>query len=215
LRCFVARGLGAELGVHEQFDAAPGQQNFIFVELHVIAHVDVEQVVAGEAGGDQGRSPRRILVESRVFDLQLEQVVAGGGSLVDAEVVLPENVQQAHAHEPVVGAPIGAAAHAHGRHAWDVAAIGGEGGAHEIVLAVDAENAGRQRHEIPLPGDLGAAEDGVALGVDGLDEIGTGAAGRESRAAENAGRLPEDEVVVVGVVDLGVEAEIALEPLQP
>src|SRR5262245_63862272 len=37
LRCFVARGFGAELGVHEQFDAAPGQQNFILVELHVIA----------------------------------------------------------------------------------------------------------------------------------------------------------------------------------
>ena len=215
MRCFVARGLGAELGVHEKFDAAPGHQNFILVELHVIAHVDVEQVVAGEAGGDQGRSPRRISVVPRVFDLQLEQVVAGGGSLVDREVLLPEDVQQAHAHEPVVGAPIGAAAHAHRRHARDVAAIGGEGRAHEVVLAVDAEHAGRQRHEIPLPGHLGAAEDGVALGIDGLDEFGTGAAGREGGAAEDAGRLPEDEVVVVGVVELGVEAEVALEPLQP
>src|SRR6516162_10133243 len=77
------------------------------------------------------------------------------------------------------------------------------------------KNAGRQRHKIPLPGDLGAAEDRVALGIDGLDEVGTGAAGRKRRAAEDAGRLPEDEVVVVSVVDLGVETEIALEPLQP
>src|SRR5215472_2672294 len=162
-------------------------------------------------------SSRLSPVVARVFDLQLEQVVAGGGSLVDAEVVLPEHVQQAHAREPVVGAPIGAAADAHGRHAWHVAAIGGEGGAHEVVLAVDAENASRQRHEIPLPGDLGAAEDRVALGIDGLDELGVDAvaAGRKRGAAEDAGRLPEDEVVVVGVVDLGVEAEIALEPLQP
>src|SRR5262249_29566971 len=112
----------------------------------------------------------------------------------------------------VVGAPIGAAAYAHGRHAWDVAAIGGEGGADEVVLAIDAENAGRQRHQIPLPGNLGAAEDRVALGIDGLDELGIDAvpAGREGGAAEDARRLPEDEVVVVGVVDLGVEAEIAL-----
>src|SRR5262249_59896944 len=78
----------------EQFDAAPGHQNFILVELHGIAHVDVEQVVAGEAGGDQGRSPRRISVVSRVLDLHLEQVVAGGGSVVHAEVALPEGVQQ-------------------------------------------------------------------------------------------------------------------------
>src|SRR6516162_320189 len=98
-----------------------------------------------------------------------------------------------------------------------VAAIGGEGGAHEVVLAVDAENAGRQRHKIPLPGDLGAAEDGIALGIERLDEGGIDAvaAGREGGAAEDSRRLPEDEVVVVGVVDLGVEAEISLEPLQP
>jgi hypothetical protein len=54
------------------------------------------------------------------------------------------------------------------------------------------------------------------LGIDGLDEGGvdTVAAGRKRIAAENAGRLPENEVVVVGVIDLGVEAEIALETTQ-
>src|SRR5262249_57994013 len=76
--------------------------------------------------------------------------------------------------------------------------------------------AGRHRYEIPLPGDFAAAEDGVALGIDGLDECGVDAvaAGRKRVAAENAGRLPENEVIVIGVINLGVEAEIALETPQ-
>ena len=40
------------------------------------------------------------------------------------------------------------------------------------------------------------------------------AAGGELLAAENAGRLLEDEVVVAGVVGLAVEAEVALGPLE-
>ena len=66
-----------------------------------------------------------------------------------------------------------------------------------------------------MPGHLAAAEDGVALAIDRLDELGAGAAGRELSAAQNAGRLPEDEVVVLGVVDLGVEAERAVDALEP
>ena len=37
----------------------------------------------------------------------------------------------------------------------------------------------------------------------------------EILAAQNAGRLPEDEVVVLRVVDLGVEAERAVDALEP
>ena len=96
----------------------------------------------------------------------------------------------------------------------NVAAVG-EGCAHEIVLAVDAEDACRHREHVPLPGHLAAAEDGVALAIDRLDELGAGAAGRELGAAQNAGCLPEDEVVVLGVVDLGVEAERAVDALEP
>jgi hypothetical protein len=57
-------------------------------------------------------------------------------------------------------------------------------------------------------------EDRVALGIDCLDEGGLGAAGRKRRAAEDAGCLPEDEVVVVGVIDFAVEAEVAVPPLE-
>ena len=69
--------------------------------------------------------------------------------------------------------------------------------------------------QVPLPRHLAAAEDSVALGIDGLDELGAGAAGREILAAQNAGRLPEDEVVVLGVVGLGVEAERTVVRLRP
>ena len=213
---FLGGRLGAELGVHEKFDAAPGLKNFVLVELHGIAHVDVEQVLADEPGRDEGRAPGRVSPIFGVLDSHPEQVVAGGGRVVDAEVALPEGVQEAHAHEPVVGAPVGAAAEPHRRHARDIAAVG-KSRAHEVVLAVDAENAGRHGDQIPLPGELGAAEDGVALGIDGLDESGIDAvaAGRKRRAAEDAGRLAKDEVVVIGVIGLGVEAEIALDALQP
>jgi hypothetical protein len=40
------RRLGPELGVHEEFDAAPRQQDLVLVELDRVAHVDIEQVVA-------------------------------------------------------------------------------------------------------------------------------------------------------------------------
>jgi len=149
-----------------------------------------------------------------VFDLQLQQVVAGGRRVVDAEVALAEGVQEEHAHEPVVIAPIGAAAQPHRRHARNVAAVGGEGRAHEVILAVHAENAGRHRHQVPLPGDFAAAEDRVALGIDGLNELGARAAGRKRRVAEDPGRLPKDEVVVVSVIDFAIEAEVAVRPLQ-
>ena len=183
------------------------------MELHGVAHIDVEQVVADQAGRDLGGAPRRISPVLLVADLHLEQVVAGGRRVVDAKVALAERVQQAHAHEPVVVAPIGAAADAHWRHARDVAAVG-ERGAHEVVLAVDAEDSGRHREQVPLPGHLAAAEDGVALGIDGLDELGAGSATGEILAAQNAGGLPEDEVVVFRIVDLGVEAERAVGALE-
>src|SRR5207248_7779785 len=41
-RRFVGRRLGAELGIHENLDAAPGHQDFVLVELHRIAHVDIQ-----------------------------------------------------------------------------------------------------------------------------------------------------------------------------
>ena len=113
----VDRRHAAELGVHEELDAAPRHQDFVLVELHGVAHIDVEQVVADEAGRDLGRAPRRISPVLLVADLHLEQVVAGRRRVVLAEVALPERVQQAHAHEPVVVAPIGAAAEPHWRHA--------------------------------------------------------------------------------------------------
>jgi hypothetical protein len=103
------------------------------VELHGVAHVDVEQVIADQPGRDLGRSPWRTPPVLLVADLHLEQVVAGGGGVVDAEVALPEGVQQAHAHEPVVVAPIGSAAQPHRRHARDIAAVG-EGCAHEVIF---------------------------------------------------------------------------------
>ena len=67
-----------------------------------------------------------------------------------------------------------------------------------------------------MPGDLAAAEDRVALGIDGLDELGVDpvAAGRELDTAQDAGGLPEDEVVVIGVIDLAVETERAIEALE-
>jgi hypothetical protein len=78
------------------------------------------------------------------------------------------------------------------------------------------KKAARHRHEVPLPGDLAAAEDRVALGIDGLDELGVDpvAARREFGAAQDVGGLPEDEIVVVGVIDLAVETERAVEPLE-
>src|SRR4051794_5923131 len=59
-----------------------------------------------------------------------------------------------------------------------------------------------------------AAEDGVALRIDGLQEFGADAAGREIRAAGDAGELPEDEVAVAGIERLGVETKTSLRPLE-
>ena len=183
------------------------------MELDVVADIDVEQVVADQAGGDLSRSPGAVLVILLLADLHLEQVVAGGRRLVERKVALPEGMDQAHAHEPVVVAPVGAAADSHRRDARDVAAVR-EGGAHEVVLAVDAKDARRQWHQVPLPGDFAAAEDGVAPRIDGLQEFGADAAGREIRAAGDAGELPEDEVVVAGIERLGVETKTSLRPLE-
>ena len=54
----VDRRHAAEFGVHEELDAAPRHQDFVLVELHGVAHIDVEQVVADQAGRDLGRAPR-------------------------------------------------------------------------------------------------------------------------------------------------------------
>ena len=183
------------------------------MELDVVAHVDVEQVVADKSGDDLGRPPRRVPEELAVADFHLEQIVAGGRRLVERKIALPEGVQEAHADEPVVVAPIGAAAQPHGRNARHAAAVV-EGGADEIVLAVDAEDAGRQRYEIPLPGDLAAAEGRVALRIERLNELGLHAAGRECLAAEDPGRLLEDEVLEPGVIGSGVEAERSVDALE-
>ena len=53
-------------------------------------------------------------------------------------------------------------------------------------------------------------------GIDGLDEFGVDpvAAGREFRAAQDAGGLPKNEVAVVGVIDFAVETERAIEALE-
>src|SRR4029077_14993134 len=84
-----------------------------------------------------------------------------------------------------------------------------------VVLAVDAEYAAAGRCHIPLPGDLGTAEDGVALGIHGLQKAGAAvAAGGEILAAFDAGELPEDEVVVAGVIGLAVEPEFSVHPLE-
>ena len=61
--------------------------------------------------------------------------------------------------------------------------------------------------DVPLPGQLGTAEDRIALGDQGLQQLGSDAAGRELLVAENAGRLLKDEVVVARVIGLAVEAE--------
>jgi len=81
-------------------------------------------------------------------------------------------------------------------------------------LAVDAENAGPQRDHVPLPSQLGAAKDRIALRDEGLQQVGSGAAGGEVRVAEIAGRLLEDEVVVAGVIGLAVETEFSLGALE-
>ena len=74
---------------------------------------------------------------------------------------------------------------AHRRHARDVAAVG-EGRAHGVVLAVDAENAAASGPR-PTARPLGAAKDRIALGIDGLQEAGPAvAAGGEILAAFDA-----------------------------
>ena len=152
------------------------------MELHGVAHIDVEQVVADEAGRDLGRAPRRISPVLLVADLHLEQVVAGGGRVVQAEVALANG-----ATVPCARTSCRCANRCRRRRALaacgDVAAVG-EGGAHEIVLAVDAEDAGRHRHQVPLPGHLAAAEDGGLAGSPQPDSFGP-LEGRELGLAPN------------------------------
>ena len=65
-----------------------------------------------------------------------------------------------------------------------------------------------------MPGHLRTPEVGVALGDKGLQQFGLHAAGGELLAAENAGRLLKDEVVVAGVIGLGIEAECPVDALE-
>ncbi len=86
----------------------------------------------------------------------------------------------------------------------------GEGGAHDVVLPVDAEEATPYRHQVVLELEFAAAEHRVALGIDGLLEL----AAFRSRGLDAgcfvaglAGQPSEDEAVKAGVVGGQLEPE--------
>ena len=89
----------------------------------------------------------------------------------------------------------------------------GKGGAHDVVLSVDAPDAAPERRHVELCLDLAAAEGGVALRIDRLVQLAAGPEERCAGAALDilvaglAGQASEDEAAIFGVVGGGFEAE--------
>lgn len=74
-------------------------------------------------------------------------------------------MQQLYARKPVGVAPIQTAADAHRRDSRHIAAVA-EGGADNIELILNTEEAGADRQDIPLALEFAAAKDSVVLGID-------------------------------------------------
>ena len=108
-------------------------------------------------------------------------------------------MQQVDAREPVGVAIVDASAKPLRRNARHIGAIG-EGGAHDVVLSLDAELSGPQRQHIVLELEFGAAEGRVLLRVDCLIEFETGTDLTRDVFTGIAGQLPIDEAVEARVV---------------
>ena len=114
-------------------------------------------------------------------------------------------MQHVDAREPVRIAPEDAAARAHRRDAWHIAAIG-EGRAHHIGLAFDTEHAGAELGHIDLGLEFTAAEGGVPLRIDRLVELLTRTDDAGATGAGIAGESAIDEAVELRVVTREFEA---------
>src|SRR5262249_36144999 len=139
-------------------------QHLVLPERHVIAHVFVEQVLALETDRHFGRDAPQGLELERVGKLGIEQGVALGRRLALAGWILVESVQETYARQPAGVTIVHTSTGAMRRDAGHIAASCVlEGGAHEVILAIDAPRAPPDTADIELGSDLDAVEPRVAL----------------------------------------------------
>lgn len=196
----------SELGAEEGADAAARRHDLVLAEGDGVSDRLAEEVRALDTGGDFDRAERPARQLRLVGQLGVEQVVAGRRRLLARDAMLVEGMQQRDFGAPVLAAaPVEAAAEALRRNARHVL-VAGEAGSDDVVLAFDAEGMKPDLVEIVLGLQLAAEEGGVALGVDDLGRLGSGAAAREILVTADAGETTIDDALIARRIERGVEA---------
>src|SRR5262245_5731928 len=139
-----------ELEVRERAHADTRHQNLILGKGYRVADVLVQQIVADEPHIHLPCAEPGWIELCLVADLRLQQVVARRRGLGDRrDVVLRERVQQINSRKPVGVTIKHATAQPLRRNAWHVGSVV-EGRTHDVILALDAPNAGPDRHHVVL-----------------------------------------------------------------